>query len=135
MLFRSIIIDECTFKEKVRAEIALNSISDAVICTDIECNIDYLNFAAEKITGWSREEAYGKPINQVFNTIHSSTRKRAFSPFGLVLQTNKPRILSCDILLIKRDGTEVAIEDSTSPIHNLDGKLTGVANHAMDSVK
>lgn len=121
-----IVIDESTFKEKVRAEIALNSISDAVICTDIDCNIDYLNFAAEKITGWSREEAYGMPINQVFNIIHSITRKCAFSPIGLVLQTNKPRTLSPDTLLIKRDGTEVAIEDSTSPIHNWDGQLTGV---------
>ena len=120
------IIDESTFKEKLRAEIALNSISDAVICTDIDCNIDYLNIAAEKITGWSREEAYGKPINQVFNIIHSSTRKHAYSPIGLVLQTNKPRTLSPDTLLIKRDGTEVAIEDSTSPIHNWDGQLTGV---------
>ena len=121
-----IIIDESIFKEKTRAEIALNSISDAVICTDIDCNIDYLNIAAEKITGWSRAEAHGLPINQVFNIIHSSTRKPAFSPIGLVLQTNKPRALSPDTLLIKRDGTEVAIEDSTSPIHNWDGQLTGV---------
>ena len=121
-----IIIDESIYKEKVRAEIALNSISDAVICTDIDCNIDYLNIAAEKITGWSREEAYGKPVNLVFNIIHSVTRKGAFSPIGLVLQTNKPRTLSPDTLLIKRDGTEVAIEDSTSPIHNWDGQLTGV---------
>ena len=121
-----IIIDESIFKEKIRAEIALNSISDAVICTDIDCNIDYLNIAAEKITGWSREEAHGLPINQVFNIIHSSTRKPAFSPIGLVLQTNKPRVLAADTLLIKRDGTEIAIEDSTSPIHNWDGQLTGV---------
>ena len=121
-----IVIDESVYKEKMRAEIALNSISDAVICTDINCNIDYLNIAAEKITGWTREEANGLPINQVFNIIHSSTRKPAFSPIGLVLQTNKPRVLAADTLLIKRDGTEVAIEDSTSPIHNWDGQLTGV---------
>jgi diguanylate cyclase (GGDEF)-like protein/PAS domain S-box-containing protein len=121
-----IIIDESTFKEKVRAEIALNSISDAVICTDINCNIDYLNIAAEKITGWTREEAHGMPVNQVFNIIDSNTRKHAFSPIGLVLQTNKPRTLAADTVLIKRDGTEVAIEDSTSPIHNWDGQLTGV---------
>ena len=121
-----IIIDESIFKEKIRAEIALNSISDAVICTDINCNIDYLNIAAEKITGWSREEAHGLPINQVFNIIHSSTRKPAFGPISLVMQTNKPRVLAPDTLLIKRDGTEIAIEDSTSPIHNWDGQLTGV---------
>jgi diguanylate cyclase (GGDEF)-like protein/PAS domain S-box-containing protein len=119
-------IYENKIKEKTLAEIALNSISDAVICTDIDCNIDYLNIAAEKITGWSREEAHGKPINQVFNIIHSTTRKPAFSPIGLVLQTDKPRVLAADTLLIKRDGTEIAIEDSTSPIHNWDGQLTGV---------
>ena len=121
-----VIIDEHIFKEKMRAEIALNSISDAVICTDIDCNIDYLNIAAEKITGWTREEANGLPVNQIFNIIHSGTRKPAFSPIGLVLQTNKPRVLAADTLLIKRDGTEVPIEDSTSPIHNWDGQLTGV---------
>ena len=121
-----IIIDQSTFKAKTRAENALNYINDAVICTDIDCNIDDLNCDAERITGWSLEDDYGKPINQVFNIIHISTRKRAFSPFGLLLQTNKPRTLSTDILLIKRDGTQVPIEDSTSPIHNLDGKLTGV---------
>ena len=121
-----IVINESTYKEKIRAEIALNSISDAVICTDINCNIDYLNIAAEKITGWTREEAYGLPITQVFNIIHGTTRKPAFSPIGLVLQTNKPRVLADDTLLIKRDGTEIAIEDSTSPIHNWNGQLTGV---------
>ena len=121
-----VIIDEYIYKEKMRAEIALNSISDAVICTDIDCNIDYLNIAAEKITGWTREEANGLPINQVFNIINGTTRKPAFSPVGLVLQTNKPRVLAADTLLIKRDGTEIAIEDSTAPIHNWDGQLTGV---------
>ena len=121
-----IIIDEHVYKEKVRAEIALNSISDAVICTDIDCNIDYLNIAAEQMTGWTREEANGLPVNKVFNIIHSITRKPAFSPIGLVLQTNKPRVLAADTVLIKRDGTEVAIEDSSSPIHNWDGQLTGV---------
>ena len=62
-----ITIDESVYKEKIRAEIALNSISDAVICTDINCNIDYLNIAAEKLTGWTREEANDLPVYQVFN--------------------------------------------------------------------
>ncbi len=121
-----IIVDHLILNEKTRAEIALNSISDAVICSDINCNIDYLNIAAEQLTGWSREEAYGKPINQVFNIINALTRKPAFNPIGLVLQIDRPRTLCTDTLLIRRDGTEVAIEDSTSPIHNWDGQLTGV---------
>ncbi len=126
VIHEPIVIDKTSYKEKVRAEIALNSISDAVICTDIDCNIDYMNIAAEKITGWPREEAYGKPINQVFNIINGITRKPAFDPIGLVLQIDKPRTLAPDTVLIRRDGSEVAIEDSTSPIHDEHEKLTGV---------
>ena len=121
-----IIIDESVYKEKVRAEIALNSISDAVICTDIKGNVDYLNIAAEKTTGWLREEAYGRSIDEIFNIINGITRQPAINPTNCVLQTNKPRSLAADTVLIKRDGSEVAIEDSTSPIHNWDGQLTGV---------
>jgi diguanylate cyclase (GGDEF)-like protein/PAS domain S-box-containing protein len=121
-----IVIDESSYKIKVRAEIALNSISDAVICTDIDCNIDYMNIAAEKITGWPRDEAFGKPVNRIFNIINGITRKPAFDPVGLVLQIDKPRVLAPNTVLIKRDGTEVEIEDSTSPIHDEKEKLTGV---------
>ncbi len=119
-------LEEGIYKEKARAAIALNSISDAVICTDINGDIDYLNIAAEKITGWSREEANGHPIGKVFKIINGLTRKPIPSPVDLVLQSNKPRGLAADTLLITRAGKELAIEDSTSPIHNLDGKLTGV---------
>ena len=121
-----IIIDESIYKEKIRAEIALNSIGDAVICTDIHGNIDYLNIAAEKITGWTREEANGLLINQVFNIINGITRQAAINPVDWVLQCNKPRVLPADTVLIKLDGTEVTIEDSISPIHNWDSQVTGV---------
>lgn len=121
-----VIIDEFLYKEKARAEIVLNSISDAVFCTDIHGNIDFLNIAAEKIMGWSREEANGRPSNQVFNIIDGTTRQPAPSPVELVLQSNKPHGLAANTILIKRDGTEVDIEDSSSPIHNWDGQLTGV---------
>ena len=125
-LHKPIIIDESVYKEKVRAEIALNSIYDAVICTDINGNVDYLNIAAEKITGWLRDEAYGRSIDEIFNIINGITRQPAANPIDCVLQTNKPRGLAPDTMLIKRDGSEVAIEDSTSPIHNWDGQFTGV---------
>lgn len=65
-------VEEAFYKEKARAEIALNSIGDAVICTDISGNIDYLNIAAEKMTGWPREEANGHPINDIFRSLIAS---------------------------------------------------------------
>ena len=108
------------------AQIALNSISDAVFYTDILGNINYLNSAAEKLTGWSSKAAYGRPSCQVFNIINGTTHKTAPNPVQLVLKTNAPKGLAADTVLIKRDGTEISIEDSSSPIHDENGHLTGV---------
>ncbi len=119
-------IDEASYREKARAEIALNSISDAVLCTDIAGNIDYLNTAAEAITGWSREEARGMSISVVFKLINGITREPAKNPVELVLQKNAPMVLNADTVLVRKDGSEASIEDSASPIHDEDGKLMGV---------
>lgn len=127
------------YKEKVRAEIALNSISDAVLCTDITGKVDYLNIAAEKITGWSREEAQDKPISEIFRIINGTTRQHDQNPVEMVILEDAPRGLNADTVLIRRDLTEVPIEDSVSPIHDWDGTLTGAvvvfhdvsATHAM----
>jgi diguanylate cyclase (GGDEF)-like protein/PAS domain S-box-containing protein len=132
-------VEEAFYKEKARAEIALNSISDAVICTDLSGNIDYLNIAAEKMTGWSREDARGRPIAEVFKLINGVTREPTPNPVDLVLQLDQPMGLNADTVLIRRDGSEAPIEDSASPIHDWNGQLTGVvivfhdvsAAHAM----
>lgn len=121
-----VILDKAMYNEKIRAEIALNSISDAVICTDINGKIDYLNTAAEKITGWQKKDAYGLPSSDVYNIINGTSRIPLPNPVELVLQSNQPIGLAADTLLIKHDGTEVAIEDSSSPIHNWNDGLTGV---------
>ncbi|PPC85851.1 MAG: two-component system response regulator [Methylotenera sp.] len=120
------IFNDALYKDKIRAEIALNSISDAVICTDIYGNIDYLNIAAEKITGWSREEAAGHPFSHVFQIIDGTSRQPIPSPVNLVLQSNQTMGLAADTVLIRRDGSEIEIADSASPILDWDGKLTGV---------
>ncbi|MBC7755924.1 MAG: EAL domain-containing protein [Bdellovibrio sp.] len=125
-LHEPVIVDEHIYKEKIRAETALNSISDAVICTDINGNVDYLNIAAENITGWRREDAFGRASNEIFNIINSNTRLPVINPIDCVLQTQKARGLPPNTLLIKRDGTEVEIEDSISPIHNWEGQYSGV---------
>lgn len=119
-------VEESLYKEKARAEIALNSIGDAVICTDISGNIDYLNVAAEVMTGWLRKEAEGHPVSEVFRIINGITRKYDQHPVERVLQRDEAMGLNADTVMIRRDGSEVAIEDSISPIHDWDGKLTGV---------
>ncbi|MHB1053047.1 MAG: putative bifunctional diguanylate cyclase/phosphodiesterase [Thiobacillus sp.] len=118
-------VEETLYIEKARAEITLNSISDAVIGTDMEGNVDYLNLAAETMTGWEKEEALGHPISEVMKIINGSTLKPQPNPVELVLQQNKPMGLAAGTILIRRDGNKVAIEDSTAPIHDSNGNISG----------
>ena len=118
-------VEETFFLEKARAEITLNSISDAVIGTNMSGNVDYLNVAAERMTGWSREEAHGRPIGEVMRIIDGATREPKTNPAELVRQHNKTMALTAGTILIRRDGIEMAIEDSVAPIHDWDRKITG----------
>jgi diguanylate cyclase (GGDEF)-like protein/PAS domain S-box-containing protein len=118
-------VEEALYKEKTRAGIALNSIGDAVICADMSGNVDYMNIAAENLTGWSREEADGHPIGDVFKIVNGVTGKPERNTVELVLQQNRPIGLPADTHLVRKDGSEAAIEDSAAPIHDWDGKLTG----------
>src|ERR1700694_2958159 len=69
--------EDALFAEMERAEVTLNSIGDAVLSTDISGNVTYLNLAAEKMTGWSREEAVGRPLAEVFCVVGDETRETA----------------------------------------------------------
>lgn len=118
-------VEESVFMEKARAEITLNSISDAVIGTDMNGNVDYLNVAAEKLTGWQREDARGKPISVVMQIINGATREPRRNPIELVLEQDQAMQLTAGTILIRRDGRECAIEDSAAPIHDANGQLSG----------
>lgn len=117
--------EEALFAEKERAQVTLNSIGDAVLTTDIESNITYLNLMAETITGWSREEALGRPLEEVFRIVDGATRRPATNPARVAIERNQTVALSADCVLLLRDGSEVAIEDSAAPIHNRDGQVSG----------
>lgn len=118
-------VEERADKEQARAEIALNSISDAVICANIAGQVDYLNVAAEVLTGWSREDAYGEPVAKILKLINGTTREPMDNTVDLILTQNKVSSLPKDTVLIRKNGSEAPIEDSASPIHDHDGNLTG----------
>lgn len=118
-------VEETLYLEKARAEITLNSISDAVICTDMAGNVDYLNLAAETMTGWAMEEARGHPIGEVMKIINGATHHSEPNPVELVLQQNKPIGLTAGMILMRRDGRHVAIADSAAPIHDSNGQISG----------
>jgi diguanylate cyclase (GGDEF)-like protein/PAS domain S-box-containing protein len=116
---------EALFLERERAQVTLNSIGDAVISTDITGNINYLNAVAESMTGWSRKEAFGRPLQEVLRIIDGDTRQPALNPLAMAMLHNKSVGLSANCVLIRRDGYESAIEDTAAPIHDPRGQLTG----------
>jgi diguanylate cyclase (GGDEF)-like protein/PAS domain S-box-containing protein len=113
------------FTEKERAQVTLNSIGDAVLCTDILGNVTYLNVVAEHMIGWSRKEAVGRPLPEVFQIIDGDTHKPSANPMELAIQQDRTVGLAANCILVRRDGNETAIEDSAAPIHDRDGEVTG----------
>jgi len=118
-------VEDALFVEKERAVVTLNSIGDAVLCTDISGNITYLNLVAETMTGWRREEATGQPLAEVFRIIDGATRKTARDPMEMAVEQNRTVGLTVNCILIRRDGFESAIEDSAAPIHDRAGRVIG----------
>jgi diguanylate cyclase (GGDEF)-like protein/PAS domain S-box-containing protein len=113
------------FIEKDRAQVTLNSIGDAVLSTDILGNVVYLNVVAEHMTGWTRKEAVGHPLSDVFQIIDGATHKPSPNPMEQAIQLDKAVGLAANCILVRRDGYESAIEDSAAPIHDRDGHVTG----------
>ena len=118
-------VEDALYVEKERAVVTLNSIGDAVLCTDILGNITYLNLVAETMTGWRRDEATGKPLAEVFRIIDGGTRNTARDPMEMAVEQNRTVGLTVNCVLIRRDGYESAIEDSAAPIHDRAGRVTG----------
>ena len=117
--------EQAMFAEKDRAQVTLQSIGDAVITTDASARIDYLNPVAERLTGWSLEEARGLPIGEVLQLIDESTRKPVAYTLDRVLQAGETAVPSDRNLLVNRRGEELAIQDTASPIRNHDGTAIG----------
>ncbi|HEY4948978.1 MAG TPA: EAL domain-containing protein [Candidatus Acidoferrales bacterium] len=118
-------VDDALYAEKDRAIVTLNSIGDAVLCTDTSGRITYLNLVAETMTGWGRAEATGKLLAEVFRIIDGPSRKPARDPLEMAVEQNKTVGLTVNCVLIRRDGFESAIEDSAAPIHDRAGRIIG----------
>ncbi|WP_420473306.1 putative bifunctional diguanylate cyclase/phosphodiesterase [Noviherbaspirillum sp. ST9] len=118
-------VEEALFVEKERARVTLESIGDGVLSTDVACNVTYLNAEAERLTGWTRQEALGRPIAEVLHLIDSETRQPARNPVETVIANKKNMAMYARSLLVRRDGYEAPIEDSIAPIFDRHGQVTG----------
>jgi PAS domain S-box-containing protein len=104
----------------------LASVGDAVIATDARGNIDFMNGIAEYLTGWGLKTAKGRSIIEVFNIINETTGETVESPVEHVLREGAIVGLANHTVLVRRDGTQIPIDDSGAPIRNEDGIINGV---------
>lgn len=111
--------------EKERAQVTLNSIADGVITTDNEGMVDYLNPVAETLTGWTLDEARGRPVNEIFMLRHEIEGHTLENPAEVCLREGKLTEVGQHSVLVSRNGREVPIQDSAAPIRDTAGRLSG----------
>ncbi len=103
----------------------LQSIGDAVITTDSQGLVTFMNPVAETLTCWKQEEALGNDLTQIFQTINEKTREVVENPVELALERGEIVGLENHTLLITKDGDEIPIDDSAAPIKNESGNILG----------
>ena len=118
-------LEEALYIEKERAQVTLDSIGDAVISIDASGSIMSLNLVAESMTGWSRQEALGRPIGEVLRIMDADSRVAIPNPMELAISPDQIVHRPANCLLSRRDGSETPIHDVVSPIHDRDGRATG----------
>jgi len=111
-------------KEKERAQLTLNCIGDAIICTDLAGNITFLNPIAEGMTGWSLQEVAGRPLADAFRLMDAATHLPAPDPMTRPA-TDRNSGPTASYILVRRDGNEIFIEDSVAPLRDRDGLAAG----------
>lgn len=107
-------------------QVTLTSIGDAVLATDVDARVTFMNPIGEKLTGWSLQEAQGQPLDQIFKIVSEETHQSVESPAVRVLAEGIIVGLANHTLLIRRDGSELPIDDSGAPIRDASGKVIGV---------
>ena len=112
-------------REKEQWFVTLKSIGDAVMTTDDQGRVTYLNPLAEELTGWGSDEAQGNPIAQIFRIVNEYSRAPVENPVERVLEQGVIVGLANHTLLLSRDGREISIEDSAAPVRDNEGSLQG----------
>jgi len=115
--------------------VTLNSIGDAVLATDAEGRVTFLNPLAEQLTGWTQAEAAGRQAAEIFRIINEETRQPSANPIKETLANGTIHLLANHTILISRTGGECAIADSCAPIRSRDGLVVGAVMVFRDVTK
>ena len=105
--------------------VTLGSIGDAVIATDVQARVTYLNAVAEALTGWTSAQAAGQPLDAVFRIVNEQTREPVANPATRALREGVVVGLANHTLLLQKDGGECPIDDSAAPISDEEGHISG----------
>jgi diguanylate cyclase (GGDEF)-like protein/PAS domain S-box-containing protein len=117
--------EDALFREKESAQITLQSIGDGVITSDADSNVEYINPVAEELTGWKVDDASGRPIDEIFRGFHEETCEPLENPLAVAIRRDRAIKSVRPTLLIRRDGNELYIESTASPIRDGKGCVTG----------
>jgi diguanylate cyclase (GGDEF)-like protein/PAS domain S-box-containing protein len=117
--------ERALFEEKERAQVTLKSIGDAVVTADAQGRVEYLNPVAEELTGWERRQAQGQHIDEIVRLIDEQAGAQVENPVLRSLREGRVVGLADNVLLVSRDGTEIAIQDSAAPIQDGNGEVVG----------
>ena len=113
------------FEAKEKAIITLTSIGDAVVTTDVDGNVTFLNAVAKKLTEHMSDDIYGTPVDEVLDLWNIKSGKKIKTPIGDVLHNNLTKLISNGTKLISKSGKEYIISDSAAPVKDRDGKILG----------
>ena len=113
------------FRAKELAQITLHSIGDAVVTTDAQGRVQYLNPVAQTLMGWNQSEVQGKLLSECFQIVNGITRKQVPNPIEQALSKESIVGLESDTILINRNGKEIAISDSAAPIRSRNNCIVG----------
>ncbi|MDZ7768552.1 MAG: EAL domain-containing protein [Woeseiaceae bacterium] len=111
--------------ELSRAQVTLNCIGDAVVCTDLMTNITFLNRAAETMTGWSVKEACGRPLADILNTGAATGGDSSATTAELAILEHAAELVPTRCVLVRRNGRKIQIENSVAPLHDQKGNASG----------
>ena len=114
------------FHSEQNLRTTLTSIADGVITCDVQGRIQMMNPVAQELTGWLESQARNRPLDEVFHIINETTREPVENPVAKVQRLNRVVAIANHTMLIRKDGSEIAIDDSGAPIRNEAGELTGI---------
>jgi diguanylate cyclase (GGDEF)-like protein/PAS domain S-box-containing protein len=119
---------DALFAERERAQVTLNAIGDAVVSADFSGRVIFTNIVAEQMSGWMENEASGRVIDDVFALSDAISGVRVPCPTMQAIIENRTVAIDTQTILRRRDGSDIAVEGSASPIHD---KLGGVVGGVM----